>query len=158
MRRSMELVTGWVITTFALAMLTVILKPLMIPLMIVWVFATLSVVVDVSRSLRHRRVAAAPRPSAIAPSPPVARIEPSGMIVLPPQDRDPQWGQARLQQSGKLHVDRDLRPLTDCPAGHYDYHELRSSSLDQAVRRCAWCPPSADTWTEGRVGSKDSER
>ena len=143
-------------------------------MLIAWVGVTLSVSLDLTASVRARRRAlreltatfADPKmhrmvvlPSDPRQEPsPAEPIEPSGMIVLPPQDRDPQWRQARLQQSGQFHVDRDLWPLTDCPAGHYDYHELRSGSLDQAVRRCAWCPPSAGTWTEGLVGSKDSER
>lgn len=152
----MELVAGWTVTTFVLAMAIAILRPMMIMWVIVWVFVTLSVAIDLGRSLRHHRMAAVPEPATVAP--PIAQVDPSGMILLPPQDRDPRWGKARLRQSGQLHVDRDLRPLTDCPAGHYDYHELRSGSLDRAVRRCAWCPPSADTWTEGRMGSKDAER
>lgn len=175
-RGATDLIAGWMIATFGFVMMAVIVKPIAIALFVCWMFITLSVAVDLSRSVRsHRRMVREleaamtdPRRNRIVtielpPSPPqVGSTEPSGMILLPPQDRDPRWNLARTRQglhhSGQLHVDRVLRPLTDCPVGHYDYHELRSSSLDRAVRRCAWCPPAVGTWTEGLVVNEDSER
>ena len=176
MRRSVELVTGWVVATVFFLMMGMMIRPMAIVTFALWMFVTIPVIAELVRVARQGRrvrefVESMDKPDmkrvnrviALPSSPPAfPLVEPSGMILLPVGDRDPRWGAARehqrLQQSGRLHVDRDLRPLTDCPAGHYDYHELRSSSLDRAVRRCAWCPPLVNTWTEGLVCNEDSER
>lgn len=179
MRKPVELIAGWMITTVFLVMMAVVIKPLMPALFLAWFFVTTAVTVDLTRTARDRRRAVRALKAAMAnpgmnrivvlpPSPPAITLdESSGMILLPEGDRDPRWGAARerlhqlpqrLQRSRHLHVDRDLRPLTDCPAGHYDYHELHGSSLERIVRRCAWCPPAVSMWTEGPVGDEGSKR
>lgn len=160
-RGSAQLIVGWVVVTVILIMVAAIVPALAIGLALAWVVTTVPVGVELGRAAigrRADRIVTGSTPSAW-------EITAPGMILLSEADRDPRWTVARSRQEpqhgrrrpGPFHVNRALRPLTDCPAGHYDYHELRESSLYRAVRRCAWCSPPA-VWTEDIVTGEDSKR